>query len=182
MTTVSKRVLLLAFTLMLMSAATAKAQRQRLQEALEKRLLLQTAPNSKLRLNLLKARTPILVDRKYHTLKLPRGAYGGTLVVRNSHEFEKWLPEKQLTAKKDCKAYVAIQTRRNREVRAPDDLISKMKAAGWTQEKSKFTTSSAAKEVWVWAVFSKDVKEGPVKLKPPIKARTAYIFIFSEKK
>lgn len=154
------------------------AQTTKTPRALEKRLVVKPTPNSKVQLGLVRFRTVFLADRKYSILQLPRGISGGTLVIRSSHQFEKWLPSKQVVAKKDCKVFVAIQTRRNREMRVTDGLVQQMNDAGWKAEKGKFTTTSADQETWTWAVFSKDVKKGTVDLKTPIKSRTAFIFMF----
>lgn len=180
MNTGSERFRLIAagFLLATMFCSPAWAQSSRAQKALEKRLVVTPSPQSKLLVNLLKSKTPFLTDRKYRTLKLPRGAFGGTLVVRNSRTVEQWLPAGQIIAKEDCKAYVAIQTRRNDELRVPRDLVDKMTTAGWEVDKYTFTTTSADKEIWIWGVYSKDVKKGPVTLKAPIKSRTAYVFMF----
>ncbi len=163
------------------SSSPLLAQTTRARKALEKRLVVKPAANSKVQLNLLRVKTPFLTDRRYHILKLPRGIRSGTLIIRNSNEVEKWLPAKQLVAKKDCQVFVAIQTGRNREVRVPNDLVKQMNDSGWKATKGSFVTTSADKEIWTWAVFSRDVKEGPVDLKAPIGSRTAFIFMFAWK-
>lgn len=139
--------------------------------------VVELTPKAKVKLTYTRTRIPFLTDRKYAIRKLPRGVFGGSLVLRNSGQSNGWLDGKQLVAKKACTAFVAVQIGRNGKLLVPADLDKKMKADGWKPLKG-FLTTSPAKEAWSWLTFSRPITKGPVKLPNSAKLRTNMVFMF----
>lgn len=110
--------------------------------------------------------TQIISDRPYSLLTVPQSLTGGTMLIRNSSSWTRWLSSGILIANKDCQCYIAILTSNGRTKKVAANLNESMTQLGWTSEK-KFQTTSPDREQWVWSLFSRDIEAGPVSLPSP---------------
>src|SRR5262245_38035664 len=127
-----------------------------------------------------KVGTKMISDRDYTISALPKEIQGGTLLLRTSADYGKWLPPATLNALKDGSVYALIRWKYLGKEEVGEVAFAKLDREGWMEVDGDVATTFNDGEDWRWKAIKRDFKKGDVIL--PLKTfnwdKGALLFVF----
>lgn len=107
---------------------------------------------------------PILSDRGYRFVSLPKEVSGTKYLLRDSGQAEFWLPDGSVNVTKGGTVYAFVRWKYLGKVAVDEGAFAQLERDGWEILKDEVTTSFPAGEDWRWKALKKDLPEGDVVL------------------
>ena len=114
---------------------------------------------------------------------LPDEIKGGTLLLRTSADYNKWLPPGTLKASKDGTVFVLIRWKFRGKEEVGEVAFAKLEREGWTEVDGDVATTFKNGEDWRWKAMKRDFKQGDVilQLRTLSWDRAVVLFVLKEK-
>ena len=121
----------------------------------------------------------VLSDRDYVFTALPEEIEGGHYVLRNSGDWQSWVPPGAVKADKNLTVYLILNTHQMKKELVTEVHFNQLSKEGWKAVKEEVEGTFNAGEGWKWKAVKKDYKKGDliIHLKT-VRLECPVIFVF----